>query len=188
MNDNNSGALLRFTLIFSIIFILFSMRQNSVPLKSLVGCEDSLKKIGVQLEYWARENDGHYPEALTELTPPLPECPGAPSPTSKAFIDGYETTADRTGYRLVCKGHRHQEAKIPPDYPRIHSPNLENGFSAETKPQGQETPQAEPQSVEPEEAKPEKVESEKEEPQEQKEPQAEVTPEGSGTPDPNRTP
>ncbi len=145
MNDSSSGALLRFTLIFSMIFVLFNMRQNGAPLKALQGCETGLKQLGVSLEYYKREHH-RYPESLDKLES-IPQCPGGESPSSNPFIQGYEPDEEGSSYRLVCRGHRHKEAGIPADYPRIHSRNLESGSSAKAlqKPVQEKRPEEEPQ-------------------------------------------
>lgn len=176
MNDNGSGALLRFTLIFSMIFVLFSMRQNNAPLKALEGCETGLKQIGVDLEYYQREHR-RYPESLDKIQN-LPRCPGGESPSTDPYLTGYEPNEDGTAYRLVCRGHRHQKAGIPADYPRIHSPNLESGSSAKAVPKKADTEEQPPQEPEPE-PEPEAVESPSAE---------EPTPEPQGSPEVEPTP
>lgn len=121
------GVVWRLMLIFTLMVVLFSMRGQSMPERALAGCEENLRTIGLALETYAADHEGVYPGALTELVPAglqeIPACPGGQEASTAAYTDGYQPGDELKKYRLVCAGHRHGEAGIPPEYPRIHSPD-----------------------------------------------------------------
>ena len=46
----------------------------------------------------------------------MPICPVGKKGT---YVAGYQPSADRRSYLLVCKGDHHKPAGVPSDYPRI---------------------------------------------------------------------
>ena len=120
-----------FVLLVGICYYLFinymrylSRKQHQ---KYLV-CGDNCEKIFEALETYSIDNDGKYPEKLTDLCPKylktIPTCPAAGYDT---YSDGYQWGTDPACYTFCCKGHHHRKVltppniPIPPDYPRFNS-------------------------------------------------------------------
>ncbi|HEY4003474.1 MAG TPA: hypothetical protein VGO93_31695, partial [Candidatus Xenobia bacterium] len=89
----------------------------------LVACESNEKHLGIALEMYASEHEGHYPDRLSQLVPAylkqMPSCPAAGH-------DSYSATyrhrvKPKEGYSLHCGGHNHQDAAMPVSFPQYTS-------------------------------------------------------------------
>jgi hypothetical protein len=90
------------------------------------------RMISVSLEMYATDYEGHFPGALSKLTPnylkEIPLCPGAGSETytptykvtSSAVTDG-SGVAPYDQFSFFCGGHHHKAAGIDPDLPGADS-------------------------------------------------------------------
>ena len=108
------------TLMFLVMLSFWLCTKRPVdPQIGLRDCGKNLHTLGVALEK-ARlgSDDGLYPAKLEEAMKgqQLPVCPVGKKGTYDA---GYQPSADRRSYKLVCKGEHHKPAGVPSDYPRI---------------------------------------------------------------------
>lgn len=108
------------TLMFLILLSFWLCTKRPVdPKLGLQDCGKNLHALGVALEK-ARlgSDDGLYPLKLEDALKgkELPVCPVGKKGT---YVAGYQPSADRRSYVLVCKGDHHKEANVPSDYPRI---------------------------------------------------------------------
>lgn len=106
-------------LIAMMMLTLWMCNRPADPKRNLTQCGTHLHKIGVDLEKFRfTSEDRLYPAKLEDAygQNPLPACPEG---GKGSYTDGYQPSADRTSYVLVCKGDHHVKADVPPDYPRI---------------------------------------------------------------------
>lgn len=121
------------TLLLMVLLTLYICKRPN-PEAHLESCGRHLHQIGVALEkYRYGSDDGLYPKTLAEAftANPAPVCPAG---GKTSYIDGYQPSADRRSYLLVCKGEGHKESNLPPDYPRIAFGPHENQPSGEEAP------------------------------------------------------
>ncbi len=82
-------------------------------------CKRNEVKIGFALEQYATDNEGRYPASLQKIVPKyiscLPTCPVAQKDTYS--IEYFHSVSPDT-FRLVCSGHYHSLAELPPNEPR----------------------------------------------------------------------
>lgn len=88
-------------------------------------CKSNLKNIGTALEMWSTDHGGKYPDSLSKLTPEylkyIPECPAAGKVTYTLRTGPNAPLNDKhyaDYYYLECKGHAHEAAGLPADYPK----------------------------------------------------------------------
>ena len=87
----------------------------------MTACKSNQKNIATALEYYARAQDGQYPESLEQLVPVqldvLPVCPAAGYDTYSA---PYRASGDH--YEFGCDGLHHQSVDLKrPGFPRYNS-------------------------------------------------------------------
>ncbi len=119
---------LRTFLHISLLVILTSMLCNTRPSKNpsfqLQQCGKNLHQIGVELESQRLSLSLEtYPETLPERWGDT-ELPACPVGGQDSYRSGYQRAEDGRSYLLVCAGSNHENAEVPPDYPRI-------GFSSD---------------------------------------------------------
>ena len=115
------------TWIIILIFLLagsysllggYMRHQQRMQVRKYLICADNCKKIGTALEAYKDDNDGKYPEKLTDLSPKylktIPTCPAAGYDT---YSEGYQWGTDPACYTFCCKGHHHKKITVPPDKP-----------------------------------------------------------------------
>lgn len=130
------------TLMFLILLSFWLCTKRPVdPKMALQECGKNLHTLGVALEK-ARlsSEDGLYPAKLEDVMDgqPLPVCPVGKKGT---YVAGYQPSADRRSYVLVCKGDHHKAADVPSDYPRIgFGPHETPAPGEESAVQGSPTP------------------------------------------------
>ncbi len=87
---------------------------------SVSGCKVNLRVLGGALESYAKDHQGRYPQALSELSPDyvreFPECPQAGRDT---YGPGYQLAQDSRHFTLACKGEHHRDAGLSSDQPAI---------------------------------------------------------------------
>lgn len=141
------------TLMLMVLLTLYICKRPADPKLGLDGCGKNLHTIGVALEKFRLSADDRlYPQKLEEVYKDgaISVCPVGGKGT---YYAGYQPSADRRSYLLVCKGEHHKTAGVPSDYPRIGYGPHETGTSGEKStsapspsPAGSPTPQATPES------------------------------------------
>lgn len=87
-------------------------------------CRQNLKNIATALEMYATDNNGRYPDSISQLVPQylksIPQCPAAGSDTYTAgFVTGENAPQNekhwKDYYYVACSGHHHPEyqANLP---------------------------------------------------------------------------
>jgi len=86
-------------------------------------CQSNCKNMGVALDMYAGDNDGHFPPALNCLAPDylreIPTCAGCSS--SQVYVKSYESSLNSDIYTFYCMGKNHKNIGIPPNYPQYSS-------------------------------------------------------------------
>jgi len=98
-----TGAGLLCVILFVILAPSFLRARASSP---LTGCVSHLKNIGIAMEMFSSDHNGHYPKCLAEITPrylkTLPTCPdGRKMSYSYVSIDSPDI------YTVWCNGNYH---------------------------------------------------------------------------------
>ncbi|MGV8119890.1 MAG: hypothetical protein AB2L14_09035 [Candidatus Xenobiia bacterium LiM19] len=101
--------------IFAAFVSSFSGRPNR-SWGQLTACKSNLKNMGTALEMYSTDNKGHYPRALSQLTPNylknIPTCPSAGVSTY-----AYTFSVKPDSYTIFCSGSYHKANGLAPDYP-----------------------------------------------------------------------
>jgi len=88
----------------------------------LTACKSNLKNMGTALEMYSTDNKGHYPRALSQITPSylktIPTCP-----SSGASTYAYTFSVKPDSYTVFCSGSYHKANGLAPDYPEYDSYN-----------------------------------------------------------------
>ena len=128
LGKNTGGAKL-FTLladpdISSIMVRAMISVQESKTQGMLVVCKANERSLGIALEMYAMDHDGHFPDSLSKLVPEyikaIPTCAAAGKDT---YSDSYRVSKNFQAYTFYCKGHYHKDAGIPENYPAYDSRN-----------------------------------------------------------------
>ena len=125
-----------------IIIFLFLYMGNLVGFNSLVvrnhytRCQSNLKNLGTALEMYSTDNEGLYPESLSQLTPrylkEIPRCfPGKHSKKAIRIYKRlrkvnlgdyrYKRSHNMANYTIYCNSENHSQLGIKDDYPRYTS-------------------------------------------------------------------
>lgn len=159
-----------------LTWYLCQNRPDKNPDYQLDLCGKNMHEMGVALEKdRLLSGDLLYNADFSKVFPEgkIPACPVG---GDDAYKEGYQVSADRTSYLLVCKGDHHKEAGVPSDYPRI-------GFSVQEASSNGSSDSKEEDKIEPEES-PTPAES----PQPEQSPEAQASPELQVSPTPGTTP
>jgi type IV pilus assembly protein PilA len=125
--QNRRGfTLIELMIVIAIIAILAAVLiPNFVRARSmaqLAGCKSNLKNIATALEAYSVDHNGHYPSALTQITPnyirAVPDCPAASSDT---YSGAYTVAFLPDSFEVFCEGTVHQALAVTVDYPRWDS-------------------------------------------------------------------
>jgi len=98
--------------------------------KDLVRCRTNMKNLGMAIEMYSIDNNGEYPQSLTNLTPKylknIPSCPAAG--TGQIYVSSYQVSRKPRGFTIYCAGSHHKKSGIFKDFPRFTSRNrLQSG-------------------------------------------------------------
>lgn len=92
-------------------------------------CQSNCKNIGTALEMYSTDNAGHYPAAMTTITPTylkiIPTCASAATDTYSAT--SYTSSSNPDVYTFYCNGSNHQSLGIAGNYPQY---NATSGLTA----------------------------------------------------------
>lgn len=116
-------TLIELMIVIAIIAILAAVLvPNFIRARAqgqLTACEANLRTIATSMEMYSVDYDGHYPPAISQLTPnylkTMPECPAAGTTT---YVAQYDVTLNPDTYSFYCEGTFHQGLGIPPNYPQ----------------------------------------------------------------------
>ncbi len=106
------------TLLLMVLLTLYICKRPN-PEAQVQACGKHLHQIGVALEKFRYgSDDGLYPKTLAEAfkNGTVPHCNAG---GDDSYVNGYQPSADRRSYLLVCKGEGHKDGGLPSDYPRI---------------------------------------------------------------------
>jgi hypothetical protein len=118
------------------ILLLLSLTGCSVSKDraqaQLRSCYNDCRNVSTALEMYATDNEGHYPQALSMLTPNyLRELPTCPAAGRDSYSPSYRATSsaltDQSGlapydqYSFFCKGNNHKSAGMDPNVPGMDS-------------------------------------------------------------------
>ena len=91
-------------------------------------CCSNMKNIGVGLEMWSRDNNGHYPDTLDQITPHylrvIPTCPSAGTDSYSSTYTFAESDREKgipDSYTFYCNGTYHTTVGEEANYPQYTS-------------------------------------------------------------------
>ncbi|MCD4786297.1 MAG: serine/threonine protein kinase [Candidatus Eremiobacteraeota bacterium] len=106
----------------SFIVPYFSRARAPYPGSTSIQCQQNCKNIAHALDIYARENNGHYPENLGQLTPKyiraIPTCTTAKKET---YTSSYHTNRERTSFTFYCNGENHRNVGVEGNFPKFDS-------------------------------------------------------------------
>jgi len=122
--SDSSSAYIVLIVFLGLVVLLAAMMitgyQSNQRRGRLTYCKSNLKNIGTALEMYSTDNMGHYPVALSALTPNylhhIPTCPAAGSNTYR-----YTSASAPDAYTVYCRGNNHSISGIGPDQPSYNS-------------------------------------------------------------------
>ena len=99
-----------------VIFVLYVFVKNNIRSWSsgqYTQCLSNLKNMGVALEIYAEDNEGHYPVELSRVTPGylriIPTCAAAEKDTySAGYVSDYDSKEKKGRFSFYCCGDAHQ--------------------------------------------------------------------------------
>lgn len=99
------------------------LRYGQGAQEMLTSCRANLMALATAARLHAMDNDGHYPDNLSELTvrhylATIPTCPSAGTST---YLEGYETNSNPDAFTVYCKKANHTGAGVPANYPQYGS-------------------------------------------------------------------
>jgi serine/threonine protein kinase len=107
--------------IFLIVIgaILMFFRGETMPLFN--ECTFNLKEIGADVQRYAYDNQGLYPDSLSQLNPKymqnIPSCPAAGKDT---YTVSYEVSIDHKFFTIYCSGLNHKMIVYKENYPKFN--------------------------------------------------------------------
>lgn len=85
-------------------------------------CSSNLKSLGTALEMYSRDHKGHYPAALSALTPNyLKSLPTCPTTGLDTYSLTYQVSSKPDAYTVFCQGRHHIAAGMPANHPELTS-------------------------------------------------------------------
>ena len=86
-------------------------------------CQSNCKNMGTALEMYSTDNSGHYPSALTGLTPDylriIPTCASAGD--NSVYTSSFTSAKVPDAYTFYCSGTNHSAVGVPANYPQYNS-------------------------------------------------------------------
>jgi prepilin-type N-terminal cleavage/methylation domain-containing protein len=87
-------------------------------------CQSNCKNIGTSLEMYSTDSAGHYPAAMTKLTPDyLKIIPSCASKAAETYTAAYTEALNPDAYTFYCNGTNHAALGIGANYPQYNSIN-----------------------------------------------------------------
>lgn len=122
--------------LFCLLFVVFFVYPTFIRARAsgrYTQCQSNEKNLGTALEMYAKDNEGHYPRSLSELTPSylgvIPTCGATGIDTYSHSYTAYISPDSKSdAFTFYCEGNHYIESakypwRIPKNFPQYNSRN-----------------------------------------------------------------
>lgn len=121
--------------LFCLLFVVFFVYPHFMRMRAsgqYTQCQSNEKNLGTALEMYAKDNEGHYPERLAQLTPQylqvMPTCGATGIDTySHSYTAYISPDAHSDAFTFYCEGDHYKyqskryQWRVPENYPQYNS-------------------------------------------------------------------
>lgn len=116
-----------FCVILLFATVLYPNYERARACGKFTQCQSNCKNIGMALDMYAIDHDGHFPSSISELSPrylkSIPTCLGA---GKDSYSPSYSVLAGKEkgevdAYTFYCSGLNHKWLGVDPNYPQYNS-------------------------------------------------------------------